>query len=435
MSAAGLPSIQRRLVRMVLGAVMLGSVVLAAVVWWLLPHEIDEVMDEGLRESAEILHNVLARHGIPAPLGDTNGPPLHQETLVWQLIDLNTQRVSQRSHQAPLWALATELRATPQDSGDGVWRLVTMPVPSQPGQMLLVAQAEEERREVRNEATLLILLVALGLGGLLTLLLRVVLARELMPLQHFSHALEMVDPSKPMQLPAVQRAELLPMQRAVDALSSRLMARVASERAFTAHAAHALRTPLAGIDTQLALACQQAPADLQERLQRVRRAAQKLHRVVQALLSMFRAGAPVQIREVNLRTLLEGAVAETLTMDLSGPDNVHADADLLAAALLNLLDNAQRHGARHLRVRVERDIERQSVLLHDDGQGCPRERLEGLRVALRAQGGSDTTALPGLGLALADMVMRAHGGDVTLPDVTEGFAVCLRWPSQAGTTG
>jgi len=45
---------------------------------------------------------------------------------------------------------------------------------------------------------------------------------------------------------------------------------VAAERAFNAHAAHALRTPLAGLDAQIAVALREAPEPLQGRLERIR---------------------------------------------------------------------------------------------------------------------------------------------------------------------
>ncbi|MBK9362956.1 MAG: hypothetical protein IPM99_18555 [Rubrivivax sp.] len=60
------------------------------------------------------------------------------------------------------------------------------------------------------------------------------------------------------------------MHDAIEALGERLARRVANERAFGAHSAHALRTPLAGIDLQLAVAEREAPPALQPRLARAR---------------------------------------------------------------------------------------------------------------------------------------------------------------------
>src|SRR6185295_5326482 len=104
-------------------------------------------------------------------------------------------------------------------------------------------------------------------------------ARELEPLQRLSQRLEGHEPLDGLAtLGPAERRELAPVHAAIDALGARLARRVAHERAFTAHAAHALRTPLAGIDAQLAVALREAPPALAPRLQRVRAAAGRLQR-------------------------------------------------------------------------------------------------------------------------------------------------------------
>jgi K+-sensing histidine kinase KdpD len=99
---------------------------------------------------------------------------------------------------------------------------------------------------------------------------------------------------------------------------------------------------------------------------------------------------------------------------------VHADADLLAAALLNLLDNAQRHGATRVQVSTPAP---DTLRLHDNGPGVDDTRRQALGSALAAQ---DYDAVPGLGLTLSDLVARAHGGMLSLPPVPTGFAVELQ---------
>jgi signal transduction histidine kinase len=98
---------------------------------------------------------------------------------------------------------------------------------------------------------------------------------------------------------------------------------------------------------------------------------------------------------------------------------VDADPDLLAAALSNLLDNAQRYGAHRVEVTLPAPGR---MRLADDGRGIEPERLAALRAALQAQAYEGQT---GLGLMLADLVARAHGGQIELPSVQAGFAVDL----------
>jgi hypothetical protein len=59
----------------------------------------------------------------------------------------------------------------------------------------------------------------------------------------------------------------------------------------------------------------------------------------------------------------------------------------------------------------------------DDGQGLAPGQREALERALAEH---DCERLPGLGLVLADVVARAHGGAVSLPASAQGFTVQLQ---------
>ena len=58
--SAGLPSILQRVTRMLLVMALLWALLMSAVVRQVVHHEVDELMDQSLRESAEILHSVIA---------------------------------------------------------------------------------------------------------------------------------------------------------------------------------------------------------------------------------------------------------------------------------------------------------------------------------------------------------------------------------------
>src|SRR5690606_39299316 len=103
-----------------------------------------------------------------------------------------------------------------------------------------------------------------------------------------------IDGSHETVLGPAGRRELEPVHAAIETLASRLSARIANERAFAAHAAHSLRTPLAGIDAQLAVALRECPPGMRDRLQRIRGATTRLQGIVAALLGLFRARGALQ---------------------------------------------------------------------------------------------------------------------------------------------
>jgi signal transduction histidine kinase len=289
------------------------------------------------------------------------------------------------------------------------------------GRMLYVAHAQAERSEARNSVSIGAALAALSIGLLGMWWLRLRVRQELRPLDRLAETLVGHDPlDRGQDLGAAERAELVPVHAAIDELGRRLGRRVAHERAFSAHAAHALRTPLAGMDAQLAVALRECPPALRQRLQRVRDASGRLQRVVQALLDLFRAGGEAQRTSVDLKALLTHLPVVGLEVSLAGAGaTLWADPDLLAAALANLLDNARRHGAKRVRVQPAGG---NALRLHDDGPGLAAERLQALRQALALQ---DYDGPTGLGLMLADLVARAHGGALVLPEAAGGFVVEL----------
>ncbi|MBY0466776.1 MAG: HAMP domain-containing histidine kinase, partial [Burkholderiales bacterium] len=208
-----------------------------------------------------------------------------------------------------------------------------------------------------------------------------------------------------------------PIRKAVKQLGHRLTRRLENERAFSAHAAHALRTPLAGMDAQLAVALRECPPDVRPRLKQAREAANRLKRVVSTLLTLFRSGIEAQWQPLNLATLLRNVSIDRLEISLTQPADVEADPDLLTAALINLLDNVVRHGGQHVRVQVQTDTRFQTISLHDDGPGVPQERLHELQRALARQ---DYAGHMGLGLMMADIVARAHGGYLHIRNADSG---------------
>jgi signal transduction histidine kinase len=241
-----------------------------------------------------------------------------------------------------------------------------------------------------------------------------------------SDAVERYQPLAPTApLPPANRTELEPLRDAIEQLGQRLSQAVLSERAFSAHAAHALRTPLAGLSAQLATAQKTAAPELQPRLQRARDAADRLSRVVAALLALFRTGGEPQRHRVPLADLVQQLPVQGLSLDVEGRDDLiaHIDPDLVAGALMNLLDNSVRHGAQHTKLSWATPAPDQLVIaLTDDGPGVSTQDVDRLNQALQQQHYEQNM---GLGLMLADRVGRAHQGHLRILPTHTGFGVEL----------
>lgn len=415
-------SIQHRLLRAVMGVNVAGSLLTAMLVGYLVSLSVNSLMDSTLQESAEILYGLVQ----PLASTDTDATMVmptvpHEEQLVWQVVQGGSNRLVVRSSKAPEQPLLPQALDGFADSPQA-WRVRSMPLGAN-GKYLYVAQAAHERHRHQLEA----MVVIVGMTWLIAAASAVWLSRraraELEPLQRLSSAVRAYDPLAGQPLPAVTRRELIPVQQSIEELGGRLARLVERERAFSAHAAHALRTPLAGLEAQLALAQREATPQTQPRLRQTRLAAQRLGRVVASLLSMFRSTGKLELAPVDLASLVGALSVGQVEVAIRQDVDFSADANLLAAALSNLVDNSVRHGATQLTVAAAAADTGVCISVQDDGTGINPETLQKLRAGLAH---AEHQGLEGLGLWLASLVARAHGGSLQVHALARGTRVDIR---------
>ena len=195
---------------------------------------------------------------------------------------------------------------------------------------------------------------------------------------------------------------------------------------FTADASHELRTPLAVIEAQtsLALAGQRDVAWSRAAFERVDDEAKRMRRMLEDLLWLARFDAskrPVDVEPVDLAVMAGqavdrfGPVAETrrLTIEVHAPPDgavVAAPPEWLDRLLGVLLDNACKYAPDGGRVDVTVAIDgsRVALTVDDSGPGIPEG--ERTRIFDRFHRATDEAGGAGLGLAIADAIVRATGG-------------------------
>jgi signal transduction histidine kinase len=223
--------------------------------------------------------------------------------------------------------------------------------------------------------------------------------------------------------------ELAPLVLHFNDLLIRLDDAMQAQRRFIGHAAHQLRTPLAGLklESELMLAGD-IPDDVRARAERIKAVTDRMIRLGQQLLVLARADSSVRpqdsFKRIELTDWAHVTAAEWIPaarergvgLQVSGPpDAVWVDADplLLEELLGNLVDNALRyaHGATTIHVQVGSNPP--SLTVQDDGAGIPAADLDHVfdafyRSAKAAAGGS------GLGLTIVQEIARAHGAWLSL---------------------
>ena len=103
------------------------------------------------------------------------------------------------------------------------------------------------------------------------------------------------------------------------------------------------------------------------------------------------------------------------------PVLVNGDSVALSRLLDNLVSNALHHGATPVHVSLNVQDQWAVLRVSDHGQGIPiDQRADAVRPFVRLDAARTRSGNVGLGLAVADVIARAHGGSLSLGQGSEG---------------
>jgi two-component system, OmpR family, sensor kinase len=417
----------------------------ASVTAVVLRHEMDEVFDSALQETAQRLLplavvDIVGREedGVTQRLGAIRE---HEEFFTYIVRDANGRMLLQ-SHTA-------DPAVFPPYDGPGFRQTATHRLYNddalQGSIRITVAEPLDHRATVAREIQLglgLPLLVVIPLA-----LLAIILAARaaLAPLRRFRESLEARDardlsPVHSNDLPS----EISPLGDTLNSVLGRLKGAFDAERSFAANAAHELRTPLAGAIAQAQRLRSEThdpgvkarAADIEATLKRLTRLSERLMQLARAEGGQLRLDRASDLRTVARivvedmeRTGAQGRV--TLTIP-DRPVMSDLDPDMFGILCRNLVDNALRHGSETSPVEVTLTREG-SLTVANDGPVVPPEALGHLTARFeRAGAGTDGS---GLGLAIVASIADRIGSPVMLrsprPGRASGFESVVQLPIES----
>ena len=230
----------------------------------------------------------------------------------------------------------------------------------------------------------------------------------------------------------------------LNALFEQVEATIQAQASFVSNAAHQLRNPIAGV-LAMAEAVRRAPTpeDTRARAGELLTSARQVRDLANRLLTLERASAAGQARErVDLGALLDevardlqgraAAQSVDLVLDLGQAQPVvMADRLMLREAVLNLIDNALRHGGpdlRQIKIGLAMIDGFARLWVSDDGRGLSADEVP---LALARFGQVGTTEGSGLGLSITAAVVATHGGQLAIVPSTatpNGLSVTMILP-------
>jgi signal transduction histidine kinase len=222
------------------------------------------------------------------------------------------------------------------------------------------------------------------------------------------------------------RDEVASLADSFNKAAERIEALMGAHKMLLANASHELRTPLARI--RLGLELLQETGDDKYR-NAIRKDLDELDELIESILlsSRLEAAPSLQIEEIDLLPIVAEECARfgEVEEDLE-PAPLRGDARLLRHMVRNLLENARRHGAPPIRVRLHIDSGAAVLDVQDAGAGIPEgERERVFEPFYQVKGSARGT---GLGLALVRRIARLLGGDALVPAEVEGSCLRVRLP-------
>lgn len=300
------------------------------------------------------------------------------------------------------------------------------------------------QQQIARELVADMLAPLLALGVLLSLLVHGGVRRGLAPLKRLTAQLEYrsVNALSPIGMTQAP-SEVHALVQAVNGLLVEVARSVHQEKRFINDAAHQLRTPLAGLISQVELARNETDAALlRERLGKVLTGAERSAHLVHQLLTLARSETQVRLQALDLAALAREVAREWtpralvagIDLGFEGVDHLSVEGDdlQLREAIANLIDNAVRYAGRGctVTIRVLQSAQAAHLVVEDNGPGLSADELS--HVFQRFWRASNQPGGCGLGLAIVREIAHRHGGDARVqPVAPRGLRITMDLPLAA----
>ena len=221
------------------------------------------------------------------------------------------------------------------------------------------------------------------------------------------------------------------------------------QKSFVSNASHELRTPLTSITGQIEVALMKTRSDVEYQaiLNSLLEDTRNLNALANGLLDMAKASSDpsgITIQPVRIDEILWEARQEMTSRKPQYTVSIHFDPSieeeteltvkgnfqLLKSAVLNLLENGCKFSSDHAaEVYLSTSRERIAIRFSDKGMGISKEEMEKIfQPFYRAESARNIPG-SGLGLPLTYLIIRLHGGELTIDSVPrEGTTVTVTLP-------
>ena len=268
-------------------------------------------------------------------------------------------------------------------------------------------------------------------------LMYLIVGYALYPLRELTSQIEDIQ-AKNLKEPILSKSNSTEIERltlAFNRLLLRLEETFATQRQFSANAAHELRTPLAVMSTKFEVFEKNKnpdEADYKEAINMARNQTDRLSHVIDILLEMTELQSAPKSDSISLSEISEEVICDLVAVaDKKHISLIQEDSEarltgsdtLVYRAIYNLIENAIKYNKEDgkVSVAITEDENFAKVIITDTGSGIAKEDWDKIfepffrvdKSRSRSMGGA------GLGLALVKEIAVRHGGDVKVVESSD----------------
>lgn len=239
------------------------------------------------------------------------------------------------------------------------------------------------------------------------------------------------------------------LSKALNASNARLEDAFQRIQEFTLHASHELKTPLAVLHGEIETALNDPAATPAQREAFASQLdeLQRLSKIVEGLTLLAKADAgqlalarePVRLDELVQDSFDDAVILAQpqqiqVTLAACDPVTIRGDRHRLRQLLLNLTDNAIKYNqpAGRVDIRLARTDGSAELVIHNTGKGIPAPVLHRVFDRFFRVDESHSSAIEGcgLGLSIAEWIVKAHGGSIQVASEPDQLTtVTVRLPA------
>lgn len=447
-------SIKKRLIHTILSALIFFLSIAIGLTYLFARHEIEEVYDAHLSQSAKMLSNFTTTLSnkpnpehykslynawinaiIEARQNDIHNYEYHpyeqnfifqiyhQGQLIWQS---NSQHLTIEHN--PLFSGFKNIQLNHQD-----WRLFQLPIkitndPLTTSSYIIVAEKQKIRDEITNEIALSSAIPLLVLIPILLVIIIYLIDKNLLPLHTLKLAISQRHANKLDHIYLAHTPlELKSLVNTLNLLLSELEQAREREKRFTRMAAHELKTPLTilRLNAEHALSSQDQQTKslaLNTIIDGIDRTDRLMHQLL--TLAKIEQLRKIDKKEIDIKTLITHEIAELAPLALRNNQEIsfegasaylEAESILLPLLFKNLIDNAIRYSGENSKIEVYLTQSDTKIIIriHDSGEIIPDEIKKHIFEHFY-RGKQNNTHGSGLGMSIVQDIIELYKGTIEI---------------------